>query len=167
MMFRKVLVLLGSLALLFTLVTAGGTAHAATSSNFDFAALQKTCSIVHIHLNGLEHTITCSRTRQKGVQPFISRDNACDPSYDTMVVYNYGYSGVLCFDGGGYIGVAIYNVNEVDDVANLGSWFRYYNTSGGYYYALLGGAYKEIGFGSTSNVKVTQLCYGNTNYPSC
>ncbi len=171
MMLRKVLVFLGLLALLLTIFATGGSALAATSSgpstssNIDVATLQKTCSIIHIHLDGLNHIITCTRHRQKGIQPNLYRDDSCNPNNYTLVVYNYGYSGVLCFDGSGYLGVGIYDVNEVDDTGYLGAWFLYYPAHR--YWSLLGGGYAVIGTGNRSGTTVTQLCYGNANPPNC
>lgn len=45
---------------------ASSWAHAAAapaSSPIDFAALQKKCAVVEIHLNGVQYTITCTKPR--------------------------------------------------------------------------------------------------------
>lgn len=169
-MFRKALVILGSLALLLVSLSASGTAFAASSSdaaisNVDLAVLQKVCSVVDVHLDGPRHTITCQRLREKGVQPLLYRDDSCNSNIDNLVLYNYGYTGVLCFAGTGYLGVNIYDVNEVDDVGSLGAWFLYY--PGHIFQSLLSGGSKYFGSGSATGIEVTQLCFGSSNPSHC
>jgi hypothetical protein len=92
-MFRKILFFLGSLILLSPIFMSVGTAFAATSSghitssSIDLAALQKSCSVVTIHLNGSHQpTFTCTLVRQNGVQPDLQRDFSCGDVEDTVFI---------------------------------------------------------------------------------
>ncbi len=168
-MFRKILTFLGILMLLsVAFLSVGRSAYAATSSSnpvVDFTALQKTCRVINIHLSGSTHITTCDRTfaqnRSKPI-PLTGRTD-CKVAYDTVNMYTNSYNQVLCFNGTGYLGVAIYKVNEVDDIdpsrttqANS-DWFRAYAPSGETIYQTPGDTWY---FGSSSTVKVTQLCIG-------
>lgn len=167
-MLRRTLALLGFLALAFTILATSGNAFAATPPNpssIDIAALSKTCAIISIHMDGAQSTVSCRRARAThGIVPLLGRDNSCNNN-DVFVIKNYSSSGTLCFNGSGYLGVAIYQVNSVKDTGTAGAWFRWYQGAG-HYQSLSGGQQYNFGSGTT-NVEVTQLCYGNTNYPNC
>jgi len=122
--------------MLSSLVPFSGKAHAAplTNPTIDFQALQKTCAVIEIRLNGAQHTITCTKPRtsiRKGVKPLLSQ-SPCLLS-DELEVKNYNYSGDLCFSGLGYLGVKIYQVDEVDNHSPFyQTWIRDYDPSGSY-----------------------------------
>lgn len=161
---------LGTLfALVTVLVLSSSSVHAISpaTSSIDFAALQKTCAVVEIHLNGTQHTITCTKARgssaKTGVMPYLGR-TACWLS-DAVEVKNYNYSGDLCFSGLGYLGVQIYQVDEVDNHHPFyQSWIRDYDPSGVFCtiepdsYAL---------FSTNNPAFVTQLDLGNSDGGDC
>ncbi len=170
-MMRKILTLFGISALLLAaFLSTNGSAYAATPSSnpaMNFTTMQKTCAVIQIHLSGYTHTTTCRKSRIQNsskIIPLINRDNNCYTPNDSLEIYNYNWTSLLCFEGTGYMGVAIYKVNEVDDVdmsmtnGAHPDWFRYYDAHGGHY---LGQNPGDIdGFGPTG-VYVTQLCIGS------
>lgn len=154
---------------LFVLSSSSAFATSITSLPVDFSALQKTCAVVHVQLNGLQHTITCSKMRSSnsklGYSPDLSRVD-CGFA-DVLDVHNYNYSAELCFGGAGYLGVQIYQVDEVDnlgDPAFDSAWLRYYNTSG--HFCTIGWRGYAL-FSTNSPVYVTQLDLGSTNGSNC
>lgn len=165
-MFRRMLVISSLLALLFTFVTVGGIASAATnSSTVDFAAMQKKCTVIEIHLNGGQHTITCLRTSK--VHKDL-REIACGQGITNITVWYSDYAGQACYTGFGYLGVHFTRVNEVDNDTQSGPyemWMRYYNPNG-VTCTIPAYQYKLFGSGLT-NVEVTQLDYGTSNGPTC
>lgn len=133
-----------------------------SSTPVDFAALQKTCAVVDVHLQGKQHTITCLQKRIKGVHPNLYASN-CYLFAPNIIVYN---SGQLCFSGGGYPGVAIYQVTAVwnasQDAQVAGNmWLRYYHPSG---VTCTIAPFASKGF---SSVTITQLDYGQSNGGTC
>lgn len=165
-MLRKIGALL---ALVTFLVLSSGNAHAASSSSssVDFAALQKKCAVIEVHLSGAQHTITCTKPRgssvKTGSKPYLSR-TACWFS-DTLEVKNYNYSGDLCFSGLGYLGVQIYQVDEVDNHHPFyQSWIRDYDPSG-VSCTIEPGSYAL--FSTNTPAYVTQLDLGNANGSDC
>lgn len=167
-MFRKLTVILAMLALL-VLSSDNVFADSSTSSPIDFSALQKKCAVVHVQLNGFQHTITCLKVRSSnsklGTSPNLGRSNC---TFDDVIeIHNYNYSGDLCFAGLGYLGVQIYQVDEVDnhgDTTFDPAWIRYYDTSG-HFCTINWGSYAL--FSTNNSVYVTQLDLGNTNGPNC
>lgn len=194
-MVRKLLVLLSILASLLSLgaampAFAATSPHASSNSlqsaiasdtaPVDFSSWEKTCAVILVHLHGAKHTVTCQQPRsgaQGRMTPLISRDNACLPKNVDMVIRNTqaGQPALVCFGDQGYMGVAIYHVNEVDNVSNnrcetpcagFSEWFRWYNGGPGSYYSLYAGDKATFGSGVTS-VEVTQICIGSANWPNC
>ncbi len=149
------------LAILTCLVLFNGNAHASPpSSSVDFAALQKKCSVINVHLDGSQHTTTCTKVRSTSVRPNTFQS---DCSLRVLEIHNYNYTGDLCFSGNGYLGVKIYSVDEVD--ARLGpDWIHFYNPpantctiqSGSYAY-----------FGTSSPVYLTQMNLNASSGPDC
>ncbi len=130
----------------------------------DFTSLQTTCAVTSVHLEGTTHTVTCLKVKAKTastLNPLIGRNDSCGASQIEMIIYNYNYNGVLCFWGTGYLAVAIYQVNEVDNVSNAGEWFRWYQP--GTFTSLISKAVKYFG----NPVYVTQLCIGSTVGGQC
>jgi len=173
-MFRKavffslaMLLLLGAFALnpkVSHAQTASATA-ATPPSTVDFAAIQKNCAIVNVHLDGAKHTIDCAKVRVSGsTRPEIVRF-PCLSGRD-MEVTNYNETGQLCFFGYGYIGVKIYQVNHVYNFSAFQeAWTRYYNSAG--HFCTIG-RYSSANFGGGyTNVLVTQLDLGGSNGPYC
>lgn len=172
-MLRKILVLLSSLSVLIALFTATPALAASnlSPSPVDFTSLSKNCAVIGIHLDGANHTISC---RHAKISPMIGRDNSCDSTVDNMVIFNTsaGNDTILCFWGAGYMAVNILHVNEVDDVAPTntqqynayGEWFRWYQP--GTFAALIPGRSKVFASGVT-NITVTQLCIGSSDYTYC
>ena len=155
-MSRKIFVLPSLLALLFTLIATQSAAMAATSSSnpVDLSVMQKTCAVLLVHLNGSNHTISCLHKTLSRSTPYIGRDNNCDGMIDSVDIENYNYSRIVCFTGNGYIGVQIYQVNEVDNLQDFVIEFLWYQPKtcskignyGAYYF---GGGY--------TNKEVTQI----------
>jgi hypothetical protein len=83
-------------------------------------------------------------------------------------VWNNDYGGQLCFQGLGYLGVNIYQVNEVDNESQGGysdMWMKYYH---GYAVTCTIHPYHYKYFGNgITNVEVTQLDYGASNGGTC
>jgi hypothetical protein len=180
-MLRKALTLFSVVALLLTFSFSAGQAHAATASSqpsvassttADFISLQKTCQKVLVQLNGAKHTTRClspRTTTAKGASPHLYRDGGCSGPQtfegDSIDIYNYNYSGLLCFAGSGYLGVAIYQVNEVENVSSAGAWFRWYHGGSGHFQPLpppYANGYKYTFGNGTTNVEITQLCSGSS-----
>lgn len=169
-MFRRALIISGLLSLLFAFVAmGGGSAFAANSPTVvDFAPIQKWCAVVEVHLNGEQHTITCLQTyASRSKSPDLGRVT-CGLGITNIEIWNYDYAGDLCFSGYGYLGVAIYQVNEVDNESQAGiadMWMRYYHPYGvtctifPYHFKYFGGGY--------TGVEVTQLDFGASNGPQC
>lgn len=138
--------------------------------------MQRSCAIIHIHLNGPKHTIKCVqiKTGRPGILPDTPFRTACilGGVLEELDIWNYDWSGELCFNGdSGYIGVQIYDVNDVSNYALDDTWIRYYNSSGGHYCTLPGVQlplqHNDIGFGDPSSVKVTQIDMSADNGPHC
>ncbi len=172
-MIRKTITLLGVLTLLLVSFTfARGNAFASApkfdvpfTAPVDFAAVQKICPHVSIHLNGAQHTLTCLKSQ--GAQPNLSR-GPC--GFQNIDISNYNNTGELCFNGGGYLGVNIYQVNSVYNAAGQGyalpMWMKYYHPSG-VFCSLYAYNSKNFGNGNT-NVEVTQLDWGTSGgYGHC
>jgi len=169
---RKILFLFGVIVLLISAFAfTSGSVHAARNSvqatspsTVDFATIQKNCAIVNVHLNGLQHTIMCAKVH---VSPSNLYRSVCP--YAKIILWNYNDSAELCFDGSGYIGVKIYQVNTVfNRVSFSSSWMRYYHPAG-VTCTLRAGAFggtKAFGSGNT-NVTVTQLDWGDSNGGNC
>jgi len=182
---RRVFVVLSALAVLVPLFAMSGTvfavsrstsmaaSHSTSAVNFDvpftapvdFGAVQKICPHVSIHLKGVQHTLICNKAQ--GVPPNLYR-SPCT-SFENIFISNYNGNGVLCFSGSGYLGVTIYQVNEVYNIVGQGvaltMWMRYYHPSGVTCTIL---AYNDKYFGSgNTNVTVTQLDWGGHNGPNC
>ena len=152
--------------------TPHSTPHQSASSDFSaqLAALQKTCQVVSVHLDGAKHTAACTQSRQTGSLGVggTHAGAALPNSYATgcgwnheMILWNYNYTGELCFMGAGYLGVAIYQVDEVDntDCCFYVHWFRWYQP----------GTFTNVGPNSskhfnTPGVYVTQLCIDCGNH---
>ena len=175
---RQTLSLFGILTFLLASTFSGGQAHAATlqpspqttrSSFVDFTALQKTCQGMLVHLNGAEHTISCltsSTKAARGGSPHLNRDWSCTTLNSVFTIWNYNYSQFLCFEGSGYLGVAIYQVNEVDNTIGSPMWFRWYQNGVGNFRVVA--VNRKVTFGSgTTNVEITQLCVGSTQGGHC
>ena len=172
-MIRKVGLISGVLmVLLMASVISNGSAFAATTqgTSTNLAVMQKACSVVRVHLSGSTSTITCLKHRPQGasrVSPNLYRDDGCsDPN--SLNVWNYNYTSLLCFDGGGYLGVAIYQVNKVDYNNNYGNgaWIRWYQRGSGTFSVINSFSSKVFGNGTT-NVEITQLCAGSTKTNYC
>src|SRR6266436_117904 len=124
----RILPLLAAVILLISIFAFSGVASAATVTSAiqkgqpDFStqltALQKACRVVTVSLNGATHTAVCTQSRQTAVVSPNSYRTPCGWNNE-MIIWNYGYSGELCFMGGGYLGVAIYQVDEVDNTQSL------------------------------------------------
>lgn len=169
----KTIAAIGVVVCLCSLFTLGGTAFAASPSTINFAPLQKTCALLHVHLDGYQHTITCLSSRSTTnpnakISPELVRTACTWPM--NIYIENYGNSFV-CFDGGGYLGVQIYNVNDVtnvsDDIIPLQEpmWIRWY--SPGTYCTIQPGVNKHFGDGGHTGIEVTQLDWGATNGGNC
>ena len=180
-MIRKSLVLFSILAVFISLFTATPTFAASNSkpSPLDFTSISKSCAVVSVHLDGKNHTVSCRKTRPSGIQghfiPLIGRDDYCDTTMDNMIIWNTqaGNGTILCFWGVGYTGVGILHVNEIDDIVPsnteyynaYGEWFRSY--PGGTYTGLIPGRSKIFATSGVTNILVTQLCIGSSNYTYC
>jgi hypothetical protein len=179
---RKFLLLPAVVALTVTaLAAAGATSGAArpapaSALTAQLAAMQHRCAVVAVHLNGAQHTMTCAASRRSAgmgrLSPAIWRNNSCILA--DMVIWNYNYSGEVCFDGDGYLGVGIYDVNEVDNASVVQEWIRYYNSSGGHFCTMqvawdigIPGASTQKKFGNNSTVKITQVDINGSNGPTC
>lgn len=152
----KTFVLPSLLALLLTLIATQSAAMAATSSSkpVDLSVMQKTCAVLLVRLNGPNHTISCLHKTFSRRTPDINRDYNCDSSTDTVDIANYNYTKTVCFQGNGYIGVQIYQVNEVDNLQDFVIEFLWYQPKtcskignyGAHYFG-----------GGTTNKEVTQI----------
>jgi hypothetical protein len=171
---RRTLATIGVLTFLCTVFASGGTAFAASPSTVNFAPLQKTCAILQVHLNGIHYTTTCLRPRSTTnpnakISPDLGRSD-CSSIFQNIKIWNYNYTGELCFDGGGYLGVQIYQVNDVYNVSadviplQESMWIRYYQP--GTYCTIQPGYDKDFGSGYT-NIEVTQLDWGASNGGNC
>jgi hypothetical protein len=120
--------------------------------------------------------ISCYRAKSTGRDVFeIARKEkrcinrvTCNVGATNIQVWNNDYGGQLCFQGLGYLGVNIYQVNEVDNESQGGysdMWMRYYRPYGitctiqPYHFKTFGGG--------ITNVEVTQLDYGASNGGTC
>jgi hypothetical protein len=77
----------------------------------------------------------------------VSRVN-CAGRTDFFTIWNYNYSGELCFANNGSTNVAIYDVNEVDTGNNSG----YYDIGGGQAYQA---SYVDVGY--SGNPEITWI----------
>ena len=163
-MFRRTCAAFSLLALFCAFFTFSGNAFAATSptpvASSDFsvqlATLHKTCRIVAIHLDGAKHAAACIQAHSEGSAQPNTGQGPCPLS--DFVIWNYDYTGELCFWGSGYLGVAIYDVNAVENDASDWSWYRYYppGAPGVFQNIVSGGGYIDYGWGNTG--KITQIC---------
>lgn len=177
LMIRKALTLFGVLALLLSFFAFGGSASAAsngrqaTSStpSVDIAAMQKTCQTLNVlMLHGKIQQAECHKQRSHGVTPnFFGRGRDCSGNWygytEEVLIYNYNWSQNLCFYGDnstGYLGVNIYQVNEIVDEGGSSMWFLWYP---GHHYRVLTGNGEIYDFGNgNTGVQITQLCYAGT-----
>jgi hypothetical protein len=149
------------------------TAHSAASFTREIAITERSCAVINIHLNGSHHSISCEvpRANRAGVKLDTYRDGCTlGGELNNLSIWNYDNSAELCFDGNGYIGVGIYNVNSVNNFSIYDTWIRYYNPTG--HFCTLPGAIfpfqdNYINFGDPSSVKVTQIDIGADNGPNC
>jgi hypothetical protein len=167
---RKLLVLLPLLLLL--LLPAAPTASASTGVQAEcgrtidvsgkvlsFDLVQRKYSVVRVAFGNGQAKVTCLLGRP--TSPDLFRDS-CN-SNNSFVLYNYNYSGELCFTGSGYLGVNIYQVNQVNDTWDAANWIRYYDPPGSGHFCTL-----VAGHGVLANsVTVTQLDGNGTNGPLC
>ncbi len=159
-MLRKTIFLL---AVLTFLVMFNGNAHAAApSSSVDFAALQKKCAVIEVHLNGSQYTIACSQIRSSSTHPNTGQGSCL---LSDLTVKNYNYTGKLCFIGKGYLGVQIYSVDEVDNpIGIVSDWIHYYNPSANTC-TIQGNQYAYFGTGAP--VYLTQIDLNASSGPNC
>jgi hypothetical protein len=185
-MFRRILIGSGLLFALFSFFATGNIASAAspsTNANNAFAAMQKTCAVIHIQLNGTQNTLTCLKSRggltasnsihNASVSPYLTHVG-CNIQGVNVVVWSneFNYPGTeTCFSGIGYTGVHITNVNTVYDTGGYSMWLRYYgyNGGGGTFCTLYSAGMAFFGGGDVhTNVLVTQLAFGDgANGGSC
>ncbi len=161
-MFRKI-VYISALVTFFLLFSSKAHAAMYSNSNIDFTALQKNCVIINVHLNGLQHTITCSKERTSSVTPNTGQINCALGGI--LQVKNYNYSGVLCFSGYGYLGVKIYSVDEVDNGSYTSpSWIRDYDPTGS---TCTIETRSYTVFNESNPAYLTQIDIGDSQGPDC
>lgn len=135
-----------------------------TSSPVNFASLQKTCARLLIHLNGAQHSISCAEARTSAgtVQPHLYADYCGNPvDVTTISILNYNETGLLCFYGTGYLGVQIYQVNQVN-AYYYSAWMRFYPPGA---FCSLNAGGDSTNFGGN---EITQLNSGSTGgYQHC
>jgi hypothetical protein len=174
-MLRRSLTVVSILAVLLTFFTVSGSASAAStraastsSSQIDFASLEKTCAVIQVHLNGVHHTVTCLQqtSRYSSIRP-DTVTNSCSNSGKTLTVWASSANIEICFTGTGYLGYTVYDVNFVNSYITY-SWVRYYHGGPGQFCNISRGVPAYFG-GGNSNVLITQVNPGNfyQNAPLC
>lgn len=141
------------------------SASSVSPPSVDLTQLQRTCAVLAIHLNGAQHTITCVHKDPPSQNHALSQ-GPCIPFVTTMQIFNYAYNATLCFEGDGYLGVRIYQVNELDDTSNGFAWVKWYHqgSTAGHYCAIFP---SDAGYwGDSTDVTLTQIDIGNPRSPS-
>jgi hypothetical protein len=172
-MLRRSLTVVSILAMLLTFFTVSGSASAAStraastsSSQINFASLEKPCAVIQVHLNGVHHTVTCLQqtSTYSGIRPDTST-TPCNNSGKTLTVWASSANTEICFAGTGYLGYSISNVNFVNSYIAY-SWVRWYPAA--QFCNISRGVPAYFG-GGNSNVLITQVNPGNfyENAPLC
>ena len=166
---------------MLTFFATAGQVYAATPSSAplsaNIASMQKTCQeIAIVSLSTKTHSTDCLKQRPKGITPKISvRGNDCSGNFYGLTleteIFNYNWTANLCFYGNDsqtgtdYLGVNIFQVNEIINENARAGWFRWYPAAA---FRVLGGngGYYYWGDGNTG-VEITQLCVGSSIAGRC
>lgn len=168
-MLRRSLTVFSILAMLLTFFSFSASASSAStsSSQIDFASLEKTCAVIQVHLNGVQHTVTCFRKQtstHSGIRPDTGT-TSCSNSAKTLTVWAASATVEICFAGTGYLGYTINNVNFVNSYIAY-SWILWYPA---HQFCNISRGVPAYFGGGNSNVTITQINPGNVyeNKPVC
>jgi len=168
-MLRRSLTVLSILAMLLTFFTVSGSASAAStsSSQIDFASLEKTCALIQVHLNGVQHTVACLRKKtstHSDIRPNTGT-TACSNSAKSFTIWAASATTEICFAGTGYLGYSVNNVNFVNSYVAYG-WVLWYPT---HQFCNISRGVPAYFGGGSSGVTITQINPGGVyqNAPVC
>ncbi len=173
-MFRRFVCFFSVLSILVALFATSRHTQVVAASNPDLAELSKTCQVIAVvNLQGNIQSAQCVKQRQQGDSiKVLVRGVDCEGNFygyaEEIVIWNYNYTSSLCFYGDqrtSYLGVNIYQVNEIKNVAGTAGWFRWYPAGT---YRVLSGNGGDFSWGNgNTGVEITQLCIGSAVGGQC